>query len=100
MPEKNDDLDFLADFVLRAVKTGDVNILQAMKLPPALKRQAGKLDQTVGHIVRRYAREDEKASALIDLAVMQSPAFKSLAERWGLIVTQAEGAPPADAKSC
>ena len=92
--EKNDDLDFIADFILRAVKTGDVNLIQAMKLPPALKRQSGKMDVAMGHIMRRYAHEDEKASALIELAVMQSPAFKQLADRWGLTVKEAEALKP------
>jgi hypothetical protein len=85
------DFDHLSGFVLETIRLGKVDIVGAMKIGGPLKRQAGKLDQALGHLIRRYSVEDEKAAALIELAKQQSPAFAKLAERLGL------GAKDADA---
>lgn len=97
--QQREDLDCLADFVLETVRTGKIDIVKGMKVGSPLKRQAGKVDAAVGHIMRRYCREDEKVNALIELAAQQSPAFASLAERFGLRVKEVEPEVK-DAKPC
>lgn len=91
-PDKQelDDFDALSDFMLTTIKTGEIGFKKAMKLSDPLKRQAGKLPQAMGHLVKRYCQEDDKAGALIELASQQSPAFAKLAEQWGLRVKDAE----------
>jgi|OM-RGC.v1.030506602 hypothetical protein len=94
---KNDDanfqdLDALSGFVLNTIRTGKVDLVGAVKIGGPLKRQAGNMDKALGHLIRRYSVEDEKAAAMLELAKQQSPAFAKLAERWGL------GAKDADAE--
>jgi hypothetical protein len=88
MAKKDDaafqDFDALSGFVLDTIRTGKVDIVGAMKIGGPLKRQAGKMDKALGHLIRRYSVEDEKAAAMLELAKQQSPAFAKLAERWGL----------------
>jgi hypothetical protein len=94
------DLDFLADFILEAVKTGKVDILKGMALGGPLKRQVGQMDRMVGHVIQRHCREDPKTSMLIDLAAQQSPAFAKLAAKWGLLVKPASEPEVKEAKPC
>ena len=84
------DLDQLADFVLSTIKSGKVDIMGALGIGAPLKRQAGNIGPAMGHLLRRYCRDDPKVSALVDLAVTQSPAFAQLAERLGLIIKPVE----------
>lgn len=98
------DLDDLADFLLKTVRTGSIDIMGAMKMGPVLKRKAGSVDHLVGRVVQRHCREDEKTAALLTLAAQQSPAFAKLADRLGLIVKDATPDPSEpevkDAKPC
>ncbi len=95
-----EDLDFLADFILEAVKTGKVDIMKGIALGGPLKRQAGQMDRMVGHVIQRHCREDPKTSMLIDLAAQQSPAFAKLAAKWGLLVKPAGEPEVKDGKPC
>jgi hypothetical protein len=78
------DFDNLSGFVLDTIRSGKVDLVGALRIGGPLKRQAGQLDKALGHLIRRYSVEDEKAAALIELAKQQSPAFAKLAERLGL----------------
>jgi hypothetical protein len=91
-PDKQelDDFDALSGFVLETLQSGQIGIAKAMAMGKPLKRQAGKLPQAMGHLVKRYCQDDEKAAALVELASQQSPAFATLAERWGLKVKDAD----------
>jgi hypothetical protein len=91
-PDKQEleDFDSLSGFVLDTIKSGNINIGKAMGVAKPLKRQAGKLPTAMGHLIKRYCQEDEQASGLIELARQQSPAFAKLAERFGLVVKEAE----------
>jgi hypothetical protein len=88
--EETDDFDVLSGFVLETLKTGQIGIVKAMAMGKPLKRQAGKMPKAMGHLVRRYCQDDEKAAALIELASQQSPAFAKLAESWGLKLKEVE----------
>lgn len=92
--QQNADLDQLAGFILATIKTGKIDIGGAWNLGAPLKRQAGNLSPAMGHLLRRYCREDEKVSALVELAMAQSPAFRTLAERMGLVVKPVEPLTP------
>lgn len=91
-PDKQEleDFDVLSGFVLETLKTGQIGLVKAASMGKPLKRQAGKLPQAMGHLVKRYCQDDEKAAGLIELASQQSPAFAKLAESWGLKVKEAE----------
>lgn len=88
------DLDQLAGFILTTIRSGKIDIAGAWNLGGPLKRQAGNITPAMGHLLRRYCREDEKVSALVELAMAQSPAFRQLAERMGLVVKPVEPLTP------
>lgn len=92
--QQDADLDQLAGFILATIKTGKIDIAGAWNLGTPLKRQAGNLSPAMGHLLRRYCREDGKVSALVELAMAQSPAFRLLAERMGLVIKPAEPLSP------
>lgn len=91
-PDKQEveDFDTLSGFVLETLKSGQIGIAKAMLMGKPLKRQANKLPQAMGHLVKRYCQDDEKAAALVELASQQSPAFAKLAESWGLKLKEVE----------
>jgi hypothetical protein len=88
--QEAEDFEALSTFMLETLKTGQIGIAKAMALGKPLKRQAGKMPKAMGHLVKRYCQDDEKAAALVELASQQSPAFAKLAESWGLRLKDAE----------